>query len=286
MITKIMLKSFLVNLSLTILKLLGSLFSHSKTLLADAVHCLSDMLTDIIGLIGSKLAGKKPDKKHPYGHGKIEYLTSIIISLLIISLGIGILINSLNGRVKPTNIYSAAIIIISIIAKYILSSYLIKKGKSLNSNILLTNGTESRYDTYSSLLALIFIIISLFGSTNKLFLYADIIGSIIMSIFTLKIGIELLKNNICSILGEIETDELKLNKLKEIIKENKIIEKIRRVTLLKYGPYYSATIDIILNGSLSLQEVYEIEKKIKKDLKTIDMNIRYVTVNIKPSNIN
>jgi len=286
MITKIMLKSFLVNLSLTILKLLGSLFSHSKTLLADAVHCLSDMLTDIIGLIGSKLASKKPDKKHPYGHGKIEYLTSIIISLLIISLGIGILINSLNGRVKPTNIYSAAIIIISIIAKYILSSYLIKKGKSLNSNILLTNGTESRYDTYSSLLALIFIIISLFGSTNKLFLYADIIGSIIMSIFTLKIGIELLKNNICSILGEIETDELKLNKLKEIIKENKIIEKIRRVTLLKYGPYYSATIDIILNGSLSLQEVYEIEKKIKKDLKTIDMNIRYVTVNIKPSNIN
>jgi len=116
MITKIMLKSFLVNLSLTILKLLGSLFSHSKTLLADAVHCLSDMLTDIIGLIGSKLASKKPDKKHPYGHGKIEYLTSIIISLLIISLGIGILINSLNGRVKPTNIYSAAIIIISIIS--------------------------------------------------------------------------------------------------------------------------------------------------------------------------
>ena len=89
----VLIKSFLVNLFLTILKFIGSVMSNSKTLLADSIHCMSDMSTDLISIIGTKISSKKPDLNHPYGHGKIEYLTSIIMSFFIISLGISILLN-------------------------------------------------------------------------------------------------------------------------------------------------------------------------------------------------
>lgn len=279
--SKVLIKSLIVNALLSIIKFIGSILSNSKTLLGDAIHCISDMSTDLIGLIGTKLSSKKPDENHPFGHGKIEYLTSILMSLFIVSLGISTIISAINGEIKNTNIYALVVIVISIIIKYILSEYILKKGKELNSNILLANGTESKYDTYNSIIALIFIIISLFGFKNKIFTYADIIGSLVMSALTIKIGVEIFLENISSVLGEVENNPEVINEITKIIKQTKNI-KVRRITLLKYGSYYSATIELILDGKLTLNEIYEIEKKIKSDLKTSKLNIRYVTVNFKP----
>ncbi len=278
----VLIKSFLVNLFLTILKLLGSVVSNSKTLLADSIHCMSDMSTDLISIIGTKISSKKPDLNHPYGHGKIEYLTSIIMSFFIISLGISILFNSFNGKTVVPNMYAIIVLLITIVVKYILSSYLFKKGKLLNSNIIKTNAIESRYDTYNSILALIFIIITIIGSDNDILKYFDKVGSVVMSLLTIKVGIEILLKNVSSILGEVETDNNKINSVKEIIKSN--LYKIRRVTLIKYGHYYDAIIDLILKNNININEVYKLEQSIKKELKRSDMSIRYVTVNFKPKN--
>ncbi len=282
MITLTMLKSFLVNLSLSIIKILGAFFGESKTLIADAVHSVSDMTTDIIGLIGSVLSSKKPDENHPFGHGKIEYITSILMSFLIISLGISVLINTLKGKNMHPNIYAVIVLILGIIIKLLLSTYLLKKGKELNSNIVKTNGIESRYDAYSSCLSLIFVVTSLLGTKYKFLSYADFIGGLLMSVLTLKVGINILKENLSSVIGEVETDKEKLDEIKEIVKQNKEITKIRRVTILKYGSYNISYIDIIMPQDITLKEAYNIEKKIKQDLKRSNLNIRYVTVNIKP----
>ncbi len=281
MITKTLIKSFLVNFIISIFKILGAFFGNSKTLVADGVHSLSDMTTDIIGLIGSILSNKKPDDAHPFGHGKIEYITSILMSFLIISLGITTFFNAINGKILSPNKYAVIVLIIGIILKIILSSYLLKKGKELNSNIIKTNGTESRYDAYASSASLIFVLTSLIGKKYKIFSYADLIGGIIISLLTLKVGIKILKENLSSVIGEVETDETKINTVKEIIKRNKNI-KIRRITILKYGSYNQSYIDIFMKEDTPLKEVYKIEKKIKQDLKRSDLNIRYVTVNTKP----
>ncbi len=281
MVTLCLFKSFLVNLSLSLIKLLGAFLTKSKTLMSDAVHSLSDMTTDIVGLIGSKLSSKKPDINHPFGHGRIEYLTSIIMSILIIILGFGVLINSFNGKIKELTIYSIITLVISIITKLILSTYLIKKGKTLNSNILKSNGIESRCDAYSSSLALVFVLLAIYNKKVPILKYADLVGGVIMSIFTIRIGIKLLSENISSIIGEVEVDPNKIEEIRNILIKNKNI-KIRRISLLKYGIYVSAIIDIYMDASLTLKEVYETERKIKKDLKTSDKGIRYVTVNIKP----
>lgn len=278
----VLFKSFLVNLFLTILKFIGSVMSNSKTLLADSVHCMSDMTTDLISIVGTKISSKKPDLNHPYGHGKVEYLTSIIMSFFIISLGISIILNSFNGVTVVPNMYGVIVLLITIVVKYILSSYLFKKGRVLNSNIIKTNAIESRYDTYNSILALIFILITIIGSDNHILKYFDKVGSVVMSLLTIKVGIEVLLKNTSSILGEVEEDKSILTSVENIIKSKNY--KVRRVSLLKYGSYYDATIDLLLDKNVTLETLYNIEKKIKRDLKRSNMSIRYVTVNFKPKN--
>lgn len=280
---KVLIKSLLVNLFLSILKLIGSFIGGSITLLADAIHCMSDMFTDVISIIGSKLSNKKPDKEHPYGHGRIEYLTSIVMSIFIIILSISTLITSIKGEKFNTNIYAVIILIVSIISKFILSDYLIKKSKELNSNIILLNGMETRYDTYSSMLALLFVLLSLI-SNKGILKYADIMGGVIISLLTIKVGIKLLLSNISSIIGEVDYNKDKINLINSVILEQKEIKSIRRTTLLKMGTYYKVILDLNINGDIVLNDMYEIEKKIKIDLKKLDLNIRYVTVNFKPIN--
>lgn len=280
---KVLIKSLLVNLILSILKLIGSFIGGSITLLADAIHCMSDMFTDVISIIGSKLSNKKPDKEHPYGHGRIEYLTSIVMSIFIIILSISTLITSIKGEKFNTNIYAVIILIVSIISKFILSDYLIKKSKELNSNIILLNGMETRYDTYSSMLALLFVLLSLI-SNKGILKYADIMGGVIISLLTIKVGIKLLLSNISSIIGEVDYNKDKINLINSVILEQKEIKSIRRTTLLKMGTYYKVILDLNINGDIVLNDMYEIEKKIKIDLKKLDLNIRYVTVNFKPIN--
>lgn len=280
---KVLIKSLLVNLVLSILKLIGSFIGGSITLLADAIHCMSDMFTDVISIIGSKLSNKKPDKEHPYGHGRIEYLTSMVMSIFIIILSISTLITSIKGEKFNTNIYAVIILIVSIISKFILSDYLIKKSKELNSNIILLNGMETRYDTYSSMLALLFVLLSLI-SNKGILKYADIMGGVIISLLTIKVGIKLLLSNISSIIGEVDYNKDKINLINSVILEQKEIKSIRRTTLLKMGTYYKVILDLNINGNIVLNDMYEIEKKIKIDLKKLDLNIRYVTVNFKPIN--
>lgn len=277
--SNVLFRSLIINLILTSFKFIGGIISNSKTLISDGIHSLSDTSTDFIGIIGSRLSNKKPDLNHPYGHGKVEYLTSIVMSIFIISLGIGIIVSSFSSKNKVTNIYGLIILILTIIFKYILSKYLLRKGKELKSNIILTNAYESRVDMYNSFIAFIFVLLSLIGK-SKVFIYADMIGSIIISLFTIKIGLSILITNIKSILGEKELDPIIINKVKDIVNENDV--KIRRITLLKYGYYYEATIDVLYDENALLKDIYKIEKKIKNNLKKSNLCIRFVTVNFKP----
>ena len=279
MTSKELLISLITNLSLGIIKVIGGFFTNSKTLISDGIHCLSDMCTDIIGIIGTKLAKKKPDKEHPFGHGKIEYVTSMLMSIFIVLLGITCVINSFKSTTNDTNAIALIILFFCILVKLILSSYLLQKGKKLNNSILITNGTESRYDAYSSMFALLFIALSLINPNNKIINY-DIIGSVIIGILTIKIGIQLFIRNIQSVIGEIDTDTNRQEILKDLILKNKKIS-IKRLTILKYGHYESVIIDLFVSPKMTIKESYRIENKIKTELKK-DERIKYVTISYAP----
>lgn len=279
---KIMAKSFIVNLTLGVLKFFGGVLSNSKTLLADGIHCLSDMSTDIIGIIGTTISNKKPDKEHPFGHGRIEYVTSMFISILIIILGVTIFANSFKEKTSVTSWYAFLIMIITIIVKIFLCKYLLKKGKRLNNSILITNGTESKYDVISSSVSSIFVLLSIFSGKIEIFEYADMIGSICISILTIKAGLTLFFENVNSVIGEVNNDDELINKVKNVLINYKEIKTIDRITIMKNGSYNEAIIDFKMNGKHKLKYLYNLETKIKKDIKSNINEIKYVTINIKP----
>lgn len=282
MVIKTMLRSFIVNFTLSILKIIVSILTNSKTLLADAVHGVSDLSTDIVALVGAKIASKKPDKFHPFGHGKMEYVTSIFISIFIIILGVIIFKNSFTLSEIKYSMYLFLIMPITITLKFLLSNYLIINGKKLNSNILLTSGTESRFDMINTTFAFIVILVSYFQKYLEILKYADMIGSIIISIFTIRIGIKMFLENTKSVLGEIDNNQEKHETIKNLILQHKKIEKVKKIILLKYGPYTSLTVDIEMNKNLTLKSVYKKEIKIKREIKKIYNDIKYITINIKP----
>lgn len=282
MVIKTMLRSLIVNFILSILKIIISILTNSKTLLADAVHGVSDLSTDIVALTGAKIASKKPDKSHPFGHGKMEYVTSIFISLFIIFLGITIFKNSFTPSEMKYSIYLFLIMPITIVLKFILSNYLIRNGKKLNSNILLSSGTESRFDMINTTFAFLVIITSYYQKYIGILKYADMFGSIVISIFTIRIGLNMFLKNTKSVLGEIDNNQEKQEAIKKIIMNHKQVQKVEKITLLKYGPYTSLTVDIVMNSNLILKSIYKIEVKIKKEIKKAYTDIKYIAINVKP----
>ena len=138
--------SILSNIVLAVFKAVVGLLANSIAIVSDAVNNLSDAISSIITIIGTKLAGKAPNKKHPYGYGRIEYMTSLIVSAIVLYAGITALIESVKKIIHPEDVdYSMVtlvIIIAGIIVKYILGLYVKKKGKEVNSDSLVASSIK------------------------------------------------------------------------------------------------------------------------------------------------
>ena len=128
-VTKTMIISVFTNIFLAVVKIVFGFLAHSSALIADGIHSFSDLSTDFFAILGNYLARKPADKEHPFGHGKIEYLTSIIIGTLVLIVGLGVIYNAANSEVTIPSAVVIVVTVITIILKYLLSMYVIKKGK-------------------------------------------------------------------------------------------------------------------------------------------------------------
>lgn len=278
---KTMIISMIVNIVLSILKVAVGIIGKSGALIADGFHSFSDLITDMVAIVGSKLASKPADDNHPYGHGKIEYITSMIISVMIIFLGVTITINAITEEVTiPTKIV-IVVTLFTIISKLLLSNYIIKCGKKYNSNILISSGLESKTDVISSLVVLISALISLLTKYIGIFKYADKIAMIIVSILIMKTGIDLLKENMSNILGESECNTELTKRLEKIILNNKNVIKIDELVLIKYGSYYKLISDIGMNENNTLKYVHDILDELEEQIKK-ETNIKFITFHVNP----
>lgn len=270
-----LLLNFISNLFLTIIKFFGAIISNSITLLADSIHSLSDLLTDIIAIIGNKFSTLPADEEHPYGHGKYEYITSMIMSFLIMLLGFSMLHNVFTKKITNPNNFALVFLFITFIIKYFISKIIINKGKIFNSTILKTSGTESKYDSFCSLFGIIFVLLNNFSNYIPFLKYSDLIGGIVISAIIFKVGIVFLIDSIKSIIGQDEKDEKIKNLIIKNIKEKKYIHSIKNITLIKYGHYYKCNIVIIINKNIKLRTLINFEKEISSIILNID-NIKYI----------
>lgn len=279
-VTSVLTVSLVINTFLSLFKIVMGIIFLSSSLIADGMHSFSDLITDIVGIIGAIFSKKPPDEKHPFGHGKIEYLISIFIGIVIIILSITIIFCSLKREIVIPNTIVILVSIIVIAIKFFLAQFLIRKGIKLKSNILISSGKESSTDVISSLVVLASSILMQFDIT--FFKYSDIIASIIVGIFIFKVGFDILKENVSTILGEKETNLEYLNSIRNLILRNQNVQNVDDIIILKYGIYNKLIVSICVLPDMTVIEANLIISELKKYIKNNFEKIDYVFINVLP----
>lgn len=281
-IVNVMKTSIIVNIMLAFGKIIAGILGSSGSLIADGIHSFSDLVTDFCAIIGSKMAQKPADKEHPYGHGRLEYMTSLVIGIMILCVGFSVIYGAFSRDVAIPSSFVILVSFITIVAKLLLSSYLIRKGKEYKSNILTASGTESRTDVISSVVVLLSSIMMQFTVQVPIFKYADLIAMIIVGILIVHVGFGVLKENLSAILGERELDHAIQTEIEALAKNYTEINHMESICLLKYGSYYCLDLVIHMDGSLTLMYAHQIIDQLEKQIQKKFPTIFYFNIHMEP----
>ena len=280
--------SIISNIILASFKALVGLLANSIAIILDAVNNLSDALSSIITIIGTKLAGKAPDKEHPYGHGRIEYMTSLIVSAIVLYAGITALIESIKKIINPEvadySIITLIILIAGIIVKFVLGIYVKKKGKEVNSDSLVASGSDAFNDAILSISVLASTVIYIVFNLSL-----EAYVGVLVLIFIIKAGLELIKESVDNMLGARVESSLSKSIKKDITKE-KDIQGAYDLILNDYGPNnYIGSIHIEVSDTLTVADIDKLSRKITKTIKekygVILHTIGVYSVNTKDKNV-
>ena len=244
-----------VNVILALTKVMIGVLASSIAIISEGVNNAADSLSALLALVGTKLAQKHPDEKHPFGYGRIEYLISLIISVLILVTGIEMLISSVKLIRNPEelNISYLALVIVagSAVVKFILGIYTIKMGKKADSGALIGVGVEGRNDSFASVITIVSSLIFLIFHIS-----VDAYAGILVSLLILKAGFELLRDTVSDLLGRPGEHELAVELYKEIRKTDGIITAADMM-LHNYGPdAWSGSVNVEIDHNRTVGEVY------------------------------
>ena len=246
-----------VNLLIAAIKVILGLLASSIAIVSEGVNNASDALTSVLTLVGTKLAGKKPDKKHPFGYGRIEYLTSLIIAILILITGFEMLTSAVKLIFEPAEMdisYVALIAVaISAVIKFFLGVYTMKMGKKADSGALAAVGLDCRNDSFVSVITILSAVVFLVFHIS-----IDAYVGVLMSLLVLKAGIEVLKDTVSELLGRPGEAEL-ASKLYQEIRATDGVLGAADMMLHNYGPdAYSGSVNIEIDHDKTVGEVYEV----------------------------
>ncbi|MFW5865434.1 MAG: cation diffusion facilitator family transporter, partial [Candidatus Izemoplasmataceae bacterium] len=257
----------------------------SASLVADGIHSLSDLMSDILVLLGVKQTTKPPDDDHPLGHGKFEYVLSLLLGIGVIGVAYQLFVSVIKKLSEPISIpspLSLVVVLIAVISKYFLAKYLAKKGDDLNSLVIKSSGKESLADVISSFVVLFgigFALLSQYTSLDFL-VYGDLIAGLIIGLFILKVALEIIYDAIFSLLGKSADGKL-MHSIKEEILMIPGVLNVDKLQMIEYGYYYQVMIDIAVNASISVKEGHDIASMCKKTLLNHE-SITHVIVHVNP----
>lgn len=274
------------NLALAAIKLVIGWLAKSQALIADAVHSASDVVGSIAVLIGLRAAERPPDEDHPYGHGKAESVSAIIVSVLLALVGFEIGTSSLKSFFSPVEapgfiaVWAA---IGSMIVKEWMFRYKYNLGKKLNSQSLIANAWEHRSDVYSSFAALVGIGGAIVGEWMHIawMLYLDPAAGVFVSALVLKMAYNILMESIHSTLDHV----LHLEDTVELRSAIERVPGVMRIDSLRareHGHYQIIDVKIGVNPHMTVEEGHRIGKQVKHELMETFKEVRDVFVHINP----
>ena len=262
------------NLLLSVMKLIIGSISNSVSITADATNNISDAGSSIVTLVGFRLSGKPADKDHPYGHARIEYISSLIISFLILLIGCSIFKESVTKIFKPEeslfNIATVIVLVASILVKLWLSVFNKFLGKQINSKALEATAIDSRNDVITTTAVLLASVISHFTGFNL-----DGYMGVIVSVFIFISGINLVKETLDPLLGQPPTKEMFETIEKKILSYDNVLG-VHDLMVHSYGPNtYFASAHIEMDAKIDVLVCHDIMDQIERDFKS-ELNIHLV----------
>lgn len=264
-IIKVSIYGIAVNVLLVIFKGIVGFLSNSISVILDAINNLTDVLSSVITIIGTKLASRKPDKRHPYGYGRVEYFSAIIVAIIVLFAGFASLKESLskiiNGGEASYSIISLSILCVAIFVKYFFGSYVKNEGKKLDSNSLIASGIDAISDSFISLSTFLGAVISFLWHISL----EGYIGFII-SIMILKTAINILKDTIDEMIGIRASKEL-TTKLRKRINKYENVLGVYDLTLHNYGPNnIIGTVHVEVPESMLAIDIHKLTRTITVDI--------------------
>ena len=278
----------IANVLLAGFKAAVGLLSNSIAIILDAVNNISDAGSSVITIVGAKLAGREPDKKHPFGYGRIEYLSAMVISIIVLYAGITSLVESIKQIIHPeTPDYSAAsliIIAVAVAVKFFLGRYVKATGEKVNSDSLINSGEDARLDAVISASTLVAAAIFLiFHVSLEAWLGA------IISLVIIKSGVEMLRETISRILGEANDPELAKG-IKKTVRSFPDVQGAYDLVLHNYGPEaWNGSIHIEIPDTYSADKldalIRDIEETVYREHNVILTAVGVYSMNTKDKEI-
>jgi len=252
----------LTNVLLAGFKAGVGLISNSIAVTLDAVNNLSDALSSIITIVGTKLAGKLPDKKHPLGYGRIEYLSAMIVSGIVLYAGITSAVESVKKIIEPElpdySAVSLVIIAVAVVVKILLGTYVKAQGKKVNSGSLVASGSDALSDAILSSSVLVCAVIFMLSGLSL-----EAYVGVIISGFIIKSGIEMMLETLNEILGK-RADKEVTTRIKELLCEEPAVRGAYDLILYNYGPDKDyASVHLELPDNMSVKEVDKLTRKLE-----------------------
>ncbi len=262
-IVKTSIIGIVANIFLAGFKALVGLLSGSIAIILDAVNNLSDALSSVVTIIGTKLAGRMPDKEHPMGHGRAEYLSALFVSAIIIYAGLTSLNESILKIIHPTKVeyetITLVVLVAAIFVKFFLGRYVKATGEKVNSSALIASGADASFDAIISASVLASAIIYLvFGISLEAFV------GVFISIMIVKAGWEIMSDTLDDILGRRPDRELTVG-IKRLICEEPEVRGAYDLVLNNYGPNkFLGSVHVELPDVMTVEEVDNLTRRIQE----------------------
>lgn len=286
-IYKVTIAGSVVNLLLLVFKFAAGILGHSAAMLADAVHSLSDFVTDVIVIVFVRISNKPQDKGHDYGHGKYETLATAIIGLLLLIVGFGILWNGATsiytflrgGKLEEPGMVALIAAVVSIILKEILYRYTVAKGKKLNSQAVVANAWHHRSDVLSSVGTAVGIGGAILLGEHWRVL--DPIAAVIVSFFIMKVAVQLLIPCVDELLEKSLPDEVE-KEIEQALLSFPGVSEPHHLRTRRIGSYCAIEVHVRMDGRITLEEAHNTATAIERKLKEMFGEGTLINIHVEP----
>lgn len=281
---RVSLVTIIGNVVLSVIKLLAGIIAHSSAMISDAVHSASDVFSTFVVIIGIKLASKKPDKEHPYGHERMECVAAIVLAMVLFITGLGIgleavknIIHGNYGDLQVPGVLALIAAIVSIVSKEAMYWYTRYYAKKIDSSALMADAWHHRSDAFSSIGALIGI-----GASRLGYPVMDSIASLVIFVFIVKAAFDIFKDAIDKMVDH-SCDEETEKQIYECVMKNENVLGIDLLQTRVFGNKIYVDVEIQADASYTLQKAHDIAEAVHDDIEKSFPKVKHIMVHVNPA---